>query len=140
MRSWLRCSRQVSANSPCGRTRTQEPRRLYKSPQREYPMPTSENTATALSAPRYRRVILKISGESFSRPGERGLSMEEVTHIARQTKLAAERGVQIAIVIGGGNILRGAQFSSGKSEVQEATAHYMGMLATVINGLALQDA
>jgi uridylate kinase len=95
---------------------------------------------TAASAPRYQRVILKISGESFSRPGERGLRMEEVTHIARQTKLAAERGVQIAIVIGGGNILRGAQFSSGKSEVHEATAHYMGMLATVINGLALQDA
>jgi uridylate kinase len=96
--------------------------------------------ATLASIPRYRRVILKISGESFSRPGERGLSMEEVTHIARQTKLAAERGVQIAIIIGGGNILRGAQFSAGKSEVHEATAHYMGMLATVINGLALQDA
>jgi uridylate kinase len=104
-------------------------------------MPDSDQIGTTpISAPRYRRVILKISGESFSRPGERGLSMEEVTHIARQTKLAAERGVQIAIVIGGGNILRGAQFSAGKSEVQEATAHYMGMLATVINGLALQDA
>jgi len=96
--------------------------------------------STPQTTPRYRRVILKLSGECFARPGERGLSMEEVTHIARQTKLAAERGVQIAIIIGGGNILRGAQFSAGKSEVHEATAHYMGMLATVINGLALQDA
>jgi uridylate kinase len=53
---------------------------------------------------------------------------------------AAQSGVQIGIVIGGGNILRGAQFTAGNSGIQEATAHYMGMLATVINGLALQDA
>jgi len=89
---------------------------------------------------KYRRVVLKLSGASFTRPGERGISMEEVVHIARQTVRAAQRGVQIAIVIGGGNILRGAQFKSGNSSIQEATAHYMGMLATVINGLALQDA
>jgi uridylate kinase len=89
---------------------------------------------------RYQRVVLKLSGESFSHAGERGISMEAVVHIARQTRRAAERGVQIAIVIGGGNILRGAQFTSGNSSIQEATAHYMGMLATVLNGLALQDA
>jgi len=89
---------------------------------------------------RHRRVVLKISGEGFVHPGERGISMDAVIHIARQTVQAAGRGVQIAIVIGGGNILRGAQFSAGNSGVQEATAHYMGMLATVINGLALQDA
>ena len=88
----------------------------------------------------YRRVILKLSGESFVRPGERGISMDEVLHVARQTLLAASRGVEIAIVIGGGNILRGASFTAGNSGVQEATAHSMGMLATVINGLALQDA
>ena len=91
-------------------------------------------------APKFGRVVLKLSGESFSHAGERGISMQEVVHIARQTTRAAERGVQIAIVIGGGNILRGAQFTSGNSSIQEATAHYMGMLATVINGLALQDA
>ena len=90
--------------------------------------------------PRFRRVVLKLSGESFCRPGERGISMESVVHIARQTQQAARRGVQIAIVIGGGNILRGAQFTSASTSIQEATAHYMGMLATVINGLALQDA
>jgi uridylate kinase len=88
----------------------------------------------------YHRVILKLSGESFARPGERGIAMEEVVDISRQTVKAAESGVQIAIVIGGGNILRGAQFTAGNSSIQEATAHYMGMLATVINGLALQDA
>ncbi len=62
------------------------------------------------------------------------------SHIAQQICKAAQSGVQIAIVIGGGNILRGAQFTAGNSSIQEATAHYMGMLATVINGLALQDA
>jgi uridylate kinase len=95
--------------------------------------------ANAEGGNRYRRVVLKLSGESFAHAGERGISMEEVSLIARQTYQAAQRGVQIAIVIGGGNILRGAQFSSHNSIIQQATAHYMGMLATVINGLALQD-
>ena len=90
--------------------------------------------------PKYKRVVLKVSGEGFVHPGERGIAMDAVLHIARQTYNAAQHGVQIAVVIGGGNILRGAQFSSGNSCVHEATAHYMGMLATVINGLALQDA
>lgn len=92
------------------------------------------------TAPKYRRVVLKVSGEGFVHPGERGIAMDAVLHIARQTYQAAQHGVQIAIVIGGGNILRGAQFTSGNSCVHEATAHYMGMLATMINGLALQDA
>lgn len=92
------------------------------------------------SAPKYRRVVLKISGEGFVHPGERGIAMDAVLHIARQTYRAAQHGVQLAVVIGGGNILRGAQFTSGNSCIHEATAHYMGMLATVINGLALQDA
>jgi len=88
----------------------------------------------------YRRVLLKLSGESFARQGERGISMDEVVHIARQTVQAASKGTQLAIVIGGGNILRGGSFTAGNTAIQEATAHYMGMLATVINGLALQDA
>jgi uridylate kinase len=88
----------------------------------------------------YKRIILKLSGESFAAAGERGISMEEVVHISAQTYRAKQQGVEIAIVIGGGNILRGAQFIAGNSSVHEATAHYMGMLATVINGLALQDA
>ncbi|HEY2880856.1 MAG TPA: UMP kinase [Pirellulales bacterium] len=89
----------------------------------------------------YSRVVLKLSGETFCHARERGISMDEVVHTARQTYQAAKRGVEIAIVIGGGNILRGAQFTASAGEsIQEATAHYMGMLATVINGLALQDA
>ncbi|MDX1964082.1 MAG: UMP kinase [Pirellulales bacterium] len=88
----------------------------------------------------YRRVLLKLSGESFVRPGERGISMTEVSHIAVQINQARQHGAQIAIVIGGGNILRGSQFAAGTSSIHEATAHYMGMLATVLNGLALQDA
>jgi uridylate kinase len=89
----------------------------------------------------YKRVVLKLSGESFSHAGERGIGMEEVIHIARQIHHAQKEGVEIAVVIGGGNILRGSQFkASSGGYVQEATAHYMGMLATVINGLALQDA
>lgn len=86
------------------------------------------------------RVVLKLSGESFSPAGERGISMEEVHLISSQVLKAHEAGCQIAIVIGGGNILRGAQFKSSNSRITEATAHYMGMLATVINGLAIQDA
>ena len=88
----------------------------------------------------YGRVVLKLSGESFVPAGERGISMDEVLHIARQVQQAQALGCQMAVVIGGGNILRGAQFKDLSSGIQEATAHYMGMLATVINGLALQDA
>ena len=88
----------------------------------------------------FRRVLLKLSGESFCRPGEGGISVEEVSRIARQTSRVASSGIQLAIVVGGGNILRGGQLSRGSDVIKEATAHYMGMTATVINGLALQDA
>ena len=87
----------------------------------------------------YKRVILKLSGESFAKHGERGIAMDEVIHIAKQIKAARDTGCQIAVVIGGGNILRGSQFTATQPIVNQATAHYMGMLATVINGLALQD-
>src|SRR5438045_6520029 len=95
---------------------------------------------TNSASPAYSRIILKLSGESFSHAGERGIGMEEVTQIARQVKQAADSGCEIGVVIGGGNILRGAQFKGTHAAIQEATAHYMGMLATVINALALQDA
>ncbi|MEW4562917.1 UMP kinase [Bremerella sp. JC770] len=96
---------------------------------------TLENQST-----KYKRIILKLSGESFSRAGERGIAMDEVVSISQQVQQAAALGCQIAVVIGGGNILRGGQFKNESASIQEATAHYMGMLATVINGLALQDA
>ncbi|MCP4080236.1 MAG: UMP kinase [Planctomycetaceae bacterium] len=88
---------------------------------------------------KYKRVVLKLSGESFAKPGERGICMDEVVHIATQVKKAGQMGAQVAVVIGGGNILRGSQFKQTQAIVNEATAHYMGMLGTVINGLALQD-
>ncbi|MFO0921798.1 MAG: UMP kinase [Pirellulales bacterium] len=91
--------------------------------------------------PHYGRVILKLSGESLAHAGERGISMDEVDSIARQVKQAHGLGCQIALVVGGGNILRGGQFKGASgAKIQEATAHYMGMLATVINALAIQDA
>lgn len=91
-------------------------------------------------SPAFRRILLKLSGEGFCRPGEGGISVEEVSRIARQVSRVASLGVEVAVVVGGGNILRGAQLSRGSDVIKEATAHYMGMTATVINGLALQDA
>ena len=89
---------------------------------------------------RYHRVILKLSGESLADSNQRGISGDEVECIARQIRQAHATGCQIAVVIGGGNILRGAQFSGTNTMVQQATAHYMGMMATVINSMAMQDA
>lgn len=96
--------------------------------------------ATPTIKPVYKRVLLKLSGESFCRSGEQGISMVQVASLSEQIKRVVNSGVQLAIVCGGGNILRGKEFSAVSSGINQATAHYMGMLATVINGLALQDA
>ena len=93
---------------------------------------------TAAPASRYRRLLLKVSGEGFARPGETGLDTHRVQALASQLERLVEDGIQVACVIGGGNILRGAQ--SDTLGIDRATADYMGMLATVINGLALCDA
>jgi len=90
--------------------------------------------------PAYRRVLLKLSGESFCRDGESGISIEELKIIAEQIKRIVAAEVELAIVVGGGNILRGRDFSDSEGILKTATAHYMGMLGTVINALALQDA
>jgi len=99
-----------------------------------------DHFGTELLKPKYRRVVLKLSGEGFGISGKSGISIDETLSIARQAQRVLQSGVQLAIVVGGGNILRGAQFSAGGAVIREATAHYMGMLATVLNGLALQDA
>jgi uridylate kinase len=96
--------------------------------------------SAGLTKPAYRRVVLKLSGESFGVSGKSGISLDETLNIARQMKRVAESGVQLAVVVGGGNILRGAHFSGGGEIIKQATAHYMGMLATILNGLALQEA
>lgn len=87
----------------------------------------------------YRRVILKISGESFARPGEFGIDPDELALIASEISDAAQHGTEIAVVVGGGNIIRGAVLAD-RGQVHQATADYMGMLGTVINGLALKEA
>ncbi len=97
------------------------------------------NTSDTLR-PKYKRVILKLSGEAFGHQGKGGINIDETLGIARQAQRILQSGVQLAVVVGGGNILRGAQFSAGGEVIKEATAHYMGMLATVLNGLALQQA
>ena len=86
----------------------------------------------------YKRVLLKVSGEGFCKPGGSGLDSAEVVTIARQVQEVAETGCELAIVVGGGNFLRGVTLSE-KAHVKRATADYMGMVATVINALALQD-
>jgi uridylate kinase len=88
--------------------------------------------------PVYKRVVLKLSGEAFGPHGKSGIGIDETIDVARQALTISRKGVQLAI--GGGNILRGAQFSAGGEVIKESTAHYMGMLATVLNGLALQSA
>ncbi len=90
-------------------------------------------------APKYKRVLLKLSGESLGFPDRRlGISLEETKAIAEQLRRVVARGVQLAVVVGGGNLLRGAQVTDGEA-IKPATADYMGMLGTVMNGLALQD-
>lgn len=90
-------------------------------------------------APRYRRVILKISGESFSKPGQLGIDQQELKLIAGEIVAAAGSGTQVAVVVGGGNIVRGAGLAKDGS-IDQSTADYMGMLGTVINGMALKVA
>lgn len=92
--------------------------------------------------PRYQRVLLKLSGEAFGFGGKAGsgISIDETLAIARTIKRVVDSGVQLAVVVGGGNILRGARFAAGGEVIKESTAHYMGMLATVLNGQALMSA
>jgi uridylate kinase len=90
--------------------------------------------------PKYRRIVLKLSGDAFGERGTTGISIDETLRVAHQAQRVVQRGVQLAIVVGGGNLLRGRQFSAGGEVIRPATADYMGMLATVLNGLALQDA
>ncbi len=87
----------------------------------------------------YRRVILKISGESFAKPGEYGIDPAELGAIAQEIATAASGETQVAVVVGGGNIIRGATLSQ-PGRIDQSTADYMGMLATVINGMALREA
>jgi uridylate kinase len=91
------------------------------------------------SEPQYKRVLLKISGEGFCPPGGFGIHRAELDRVADEISGVARLGVQVAIVVGGGNFLRGARFAR-ELGLDMSTADYMGMLATVLNALALHEA
>jgi uridylate kinase len=93
---------------------------------------------TGRRSPAYRRIVLKLSGEALAGSQGYGLDPSVLVRIGAEVREVTELGVQLAIVIGGGNIFRGVAASAGGME--RATADYMGMLATIINALALQDA
>jgi uridylate kinase len=87
---------------------------------------------------RYNRVLLKLSGESFCKPGDFGIDGPSLESLAERIVDICKLGPQVAIVVGAGNFIRGETFSQ-KSHIPRTTADYMGMLATIINGCALQE-
>ena len=87
---------------------------------------------------KYKRILLKLSGESLMGDKEFGIQPHMLTHYAEQIQELTEDGIEVAIVIGGGNIFRGLQ--AGQSGIERVQGDYMGMMATVINGMALQSA
>jgi len=88
--------------------------------------------------PKYKRILLKLSGEALMGEGSYGISRETIEGIVAEIAVVQKQGVEIGVVIGGGNIFRGVAL--GAEGMDRATADYMGMLATVMNALALQDA
>jgi len=93
---------------------------------------------TGRRRPAYRRIVLKLSGEALAGSQGYGLDPSVLTRVGDELREVVKLGVELAVVIGGGNIFRGMAASAGGME--RATADYMGMLATIINALALQDA
>lgn len=91
-----------------------------------------------MATPKYKRVLLKISGEALCKPGTGGIDGERLRRLADEVKLVVDLGVQVCVVVGGGNIVRGSAIAKD-SPIEESTGHYMGMLGTVINALAVQD-
>jgi len=89
--------------------------------------------------PRYKRVLVKLSGESFCSPGGFGIEAPAVAKLVDELLPLVELKVQVALVVGGGNFVRGRDLAANP-HIQRATADYMGMLSTVINAIALQDA
>ncbi|MCE7974977.1 MAG: UMP kinase [Leptolyngbya sp. PLA1] len=92
----------------------------------------------AYAAPSTKRILLKLSGESFCKPGGFGIEPAELDWIACEVKEAVATGAQLAVVVGGGNIIRGAELAA-QGHIAQATADHMGMLGTVINALALKE-
>jgi uridylate kinase len=101
-------------------------------------LPAMRRVNNTFPEPRFRRVLLKLSGEALAGEAKSGIDPAVVSSISNQISEVVARGVQVAIVVGGGNIWRGIAASA--KGMDRATADYMGMLATVLNALALQDA
>jgi len=101
-------------------------------------MPKPPMQKTPMQNTKYKRVLLKVSGEGLCRAGGFGIDGTALDRIAGQIREVTATGVQLAIVPGGGNFLRGTTLAKDTA-IQPATAHYMGMLSTVLNALALQD-
>lgn len=91
-----------------------------------------------MSVPAYKRILLKLSGEALMGDDAYGINRATITRIVNEVKEVVDLGVQVAVVIGGGNIFRGV--APAAEGMDRATADYMGMLATVMNAMALQDA
>ncbi len=91
-----------------------------------------------MNQPRYNRILLKLSGEALMGDGHYGINPETLGYVAEEVKSAVDLGVQVAVVVGGGNIFRGVAGSS--QGMDRSSADYLGMLATVMNSLALQEA
>lgn len=100
-------------------------------------MSQSSPTAAAKKV-RFKRVLLKVSGEALMGPGQYGIDQATVRRISNEIRDARDLGVEISLVVGGGNIFRGV--SQAASGMERASADYMGMLATVMNALAIQNA
>ena len=99
---------------------------------------SNTHTSTAARAPRYRRVLLKVSGEVLMGEAGFGIDMATVNAVAEQVAEIVSLGVELCLVIGGGNIFRG--LSTAAKGMERASADYMGMLGTVMNALAMQNA
>ncbi|HEY0324019.1 MAG TPA: UMP kinase [Pyrinomonadaceae bacterium] len=95
-------------------------------------------TAVNQSAPAYRRILLKISGEALMGEQNYGIDVNVARNVAEDIKAVSALGVEVAVVVGGGNIFRGVSKSAGNMD--RSSADYIGMLATVMNGVVLQDA
>src|SRR5690554_6554212 len=91
-----------------------------------------------MGKPKYKRILLKLSGEALMGDGDYGISPDVSRRLAKEIGEVVGLGVEVALVVGGGNIFRGAGLAA--AGMDRVTGDHMGMLATVINGLALQDA
>jgi uridylate kinase len=107
------------------------------SPPEERESQARQGNAARGSRPSWRRVVLKLSGEAFAGTEPLGIAPDVVIHLAKEITAAAQEGYELAVVVGGGNMFRGATLS--ERGIDRSRADYMGMLGTVINCLALQD-